>query len=393
MKILIVSEWYSDGMGYAENYLPEALGELGHEVHLVTSNLQVYANLHYYDTTYKSELGNKITEVGIFKKNNYLLHRNKHKISTFGITIVGLKEKIADIKPDIVYCFEINDPSTILLARLKKKFNYYLFSESRLHDSILSRGLIDRLKFFIRNLFFKTTGTIKKIDMFYPIAPDVFSNILKYYCVPFSKCKLSSLGVNTSIFNRKENSDQIKEFRQSLGFKNGDLVCLYTGKFSDSKGPIILAKAVESLQQNGFKNIKALFVGDGQLDYKNSIASCEGCVIIPFVSHGELPKIYQSADIGVWPLQESTSQLDAMACVLPLILNDLLKDKIRFEESALLFKINDVEDLANKILILRDANKRKLMAEIGSRRVIDNHSWGSLAMDKISDFQRHTNLL
>lgn len=36
MQIAIVSDWFSEKMGYAENFLPKAMASLGHEVHLVT---------------------------------------------------------------------------------------------------------------------------------------------------------------------------------------------------------------------------------------------------------------------------------------------------------------------------------------------------------------------
>ena len=37
-----------------------------------------------------------------------------------------------------------------------------------------------------------------------------------------------------------------------------------------------------------------------------------------------ITKTYRSlgAEIGIWPTQESTSQLDALACGLPIIINE-----------------------------------------------------------------------
>jgi hypothetical protein len=52
MRIAIISDWFSEKMGYAENCLPKALASLGHEVHLITSNVQPYFNSPNYRETY-----------------------------------------------------------------------------------------------------------------------------------------------------------------------------------------------------------------------------------------------------------------------------------------------------------------------------------------------------
>ncbi len=57
MKIVIVSSFYSEGMGYSENNLPKALASLGHEVHVITSNLNVYGTSSDYPKNYESFLG------------------------------------------------------------------------------------------------------------------------------------------------------------------------------------------------------------------------------------------------------------------------------------------------------------------------------------------------
>jgi len=51
MRIVIVTECYSIGMGHTENSLPKALARLGHEVHLISSNLNIYGNLPTYKTS------------------------------------------------------------------------------------------------------------------------------------------------------------------------------------------------------------------------------------------------------------------------------------------------------------------------------------------------------
>jgi hypothetical protein len=154
MKIVILSDWYSEKMGYAENYLPSALGALGHEVHLVTTDLQVYGTTPDYDTIYKAHLGPRQVSTGVFEHESYTLHRNPHTIQA-GIVITNMRETLQEIVPDIVYCFEIFIPSTQQAVDYKKEMDYRIFCESRMHLSVYSppRTVWQKLNNF--SVFFK----------------------------------------------------------------------------------------------------------------------------------------------------------------------------------------------------------------------------------------------
>jgi len=56
LKIVIVSAFYSEGMGYSENCLSKALAKLGHDVHVVTSTYNVYGSEPLYSGTYREFL-------------------------------------------------------------------------------------------------------------------------------------------------------------------------------------------------------------------------------------------------------------------------------------------------------------------------------------------------
>ena len=57
MRIVLLSDWYAEQMGYAENALPKALAELGHEVHVLTSDAQPYFDSPDYAATYEPFIG------------------------------------------------------------------------------------------------------------------------------------------------------------------------------------------------------------------------------------------------------------------------------------------------------------------------------------------------
>ncbi|MFW5804576.1 MAG: glycosyltransferase, partial [bacterium] len=93
----------------------------------------------------------------------------------------------------------------------------------------------------------------------------------------------------------------------------------------------------------------------------------------------QLPKYYWVADIGVWPSEESMSQLDASACGLPLVLSDKIEVLERIEGNGYLYKQGDFNDLSLKLLKLQDTETRIKFGIYGSNKVEQNYSWNSIA--------------
>jgi glycosyltransferase involved in cell wall biosynthesis len=385
MIIVILSEWYSEKMGYAENYLPPALGELGHQVHLVTTDLQVYATSSDYDAVYKQHLGPRQVDTGVTQERFFTLHRNPHEIRD-GILIGGLQETLRSINPDIIYCFEILTPIALQAVEYKRSARCRIFCESRRHLSVYPppRTLLERVK----NLSVKLKGwqLARHVEKFYPVAPDVLRMITLYCGIPRRKCKLASLAVNTEIFRPNTDPSGKQELRRSLGYNPEAIVCLYTGRFTPSKGPEILADAIRWLNVNGHTEFKGLFVGQGDEIMQREIGATPGCQIHPFVDSKQLPLFYQSFDIGVWPLQESTSQLDAAACGMPIIINESVEDIGRIEGNGLSYEDRDPVSLARQILKLKSQDLRRELGRSGSRKVAERYSWKAVAMDRENDF-------
>jgi glycosyltransferase involved in cell wall biosynthesis len=411
LKIVIISDWFSDKMGYAENFLPKALAALGHDVHLVTSTAQVYYNSSAYDETYQPFLGPRIVPAGISHPDAYILHRLPLTSNRTGVLIIkGLIRYLNILKPQIIQTFSINSLSTYQAAKYCHKNDCKLFTESHLHASVFNAPAADKTSIFKKNILkiiFKKNilkfflekfrsrlnpDKLKFIDditqICYPIAPDAAKIAVAHFGTSPRKIKIQSLGVDTDLFHPAPDlfvKEERDKFREQLGLNKDSLVGIYTGRFTRDKKPQCLAQAVDYLQDQG-ANIQALFIGNGTAEEIKEISARRGCIVHEFVPVAELPKFYWAADIGVWPSQESTSQLDAAAAGLPLILSNRIEVKERVDGNGLLYEEDDATNLAEKIGLLKDVQLRQKMSSVGAAKVRNKFSWRAIAQARSADY-------
>lgn len=385
---------YSENMGYVENFLPKAVAKLGYEVHVIASTAQVYFNSPDYKKTYEPFIGPNIVKPEVKQMDGYTLYRLplKSTVRKNIIRMKGLEELLAKIQPDIIQTFDVYAFTTYDVALFAKRHHIKLFTESHTHASVFNPN---SFKIKLRHWLLGFPKKLRVIDQVtvkhYPIAKDVAVISENFFKVSPQKMEVQSLGVDTDLFKPVLDEGDLGEkinYRNTLGFSPEDLVCVYTGRFTPDKNPGCLAQAINYLQEQGHHHLKALFVGSGTPADITFIESMKGCVVHPFVKVNELAPYYRLADIGVWPKQESTSQLDAMACGLPIIVSDKVGVKERVYGSGLFYEENNFIDLANKILQFTDTSLRKQLAEIGLKKVKEQYSWEAIAKKRILDYSQ-----
>ena len=387
MRIVVISDWFAEKMGYAENLLPEALARQGAEVHVVTSDLQ--PDFPNYRETYEPFLGPRKQAVGRKELNGFVLHRLPHGSELQGISLRGLGKVLREIRPDIVQTFVIPSFSTYQAVFWKPTLGYRLFLEEHMHRSVFRPGLKGRMFF---SIFRWTAGKIigAASEQCFPIAPDVAEIATHVYGYPAGKITLCPLGVDTDLFHpvgTETDRSSRAAARQRLGFLDDDIVCVYSGRFHPDKDPRCLSVAVEMLHRKD-KRFKSLIIGSGTQAEVEEIGGREGCVVHPFVPARQLPDLYRACEIGVWPRQESTSQLDAAACGLPIIISDNVQASERIDGNGLTYREGDANSLADRIASLADAAIRRRMGEAGARRMRDLFSWDAIAKQRLNEYQR-----
>jgi len=393
MRIVILSETFTKRMGYCENMLPKALSRLGEDVHVVATNLQAGHNSPDYKQTYEPFLGPAVRPCGVEQHNGFTLHRLRHRILLGYPRIQGLTRKLRELRPDIVQVHSAASWLPLEAALAQPRYGYQLFTGAHQTASVVAQDLKDagrlhpiRLKSDLRRAI---PGRL--VSFFarkcYAATVDCGEVAMQYYGVPSKQIDVCPLGVDTDQFHPARDQADLEarcRLRNELGFQAAELVCIYTGRFSQAKNPLCLAKAIAQLRENGAP-VRGLFVGDGP--QRGEIEKLSGNQSHPFVSWSQLPSHYRAADIGVWPTQESMSMLDAAASGLPVVVSDRLVAIERVEGNGLQYREGDAADLARQLLTFQDKDVRTRLGNYGADKIARQFSWLSIAKRRLNDYQ------
>jgi len=392
MRVVLLSEIFSKDMGYLENMLPKYLARMGVEVHVLATDLPPNFRQNNGNGTYKDfsgQLPPGIVEV----RDGYKVHILGHKRVLGYMRMVGLREKLRSIRPDIVQTTAAIGWIPLDAALNQPLLGYRLFTGCHMTASVfpianknlrwwdrerlmcvLTRGIPGRL-----------SNTLA--EKCYGATSDCADIAVRFFGVPKSKIHICPLGTDTELFNpiSDENQRQDRfELRQHLGLSESEIVCIYSGRFSEDKNPLLLARAVSHLAGMG-EPFRGLFVGNGE--QADAIASCPACITHSFVPVQKLANFFRASDIGVWPTQESMSMLDAAACGLPIVVNDTMRASERIEGNGVNYKLNDLDDLIRVLLLLKNFATRQKMGFHGAQKMARDFSWETIARRRLLDYR------
>jgi glycosyltransferase involved in cell wall biosynthesis len=383
-------------MGYLDTLLPKYLARLGVDAHVVTMDLPPYYQMASHREVFGSfQPSAELRPGAIDKLDGYTLHVLGHKETMGYMRMIGMGDKLASIRPDIVQTTAAIGWLPLDAMFWKMKLGYKLFTGN--HNAASTFPLAKQRASFLDPEMLRCMMTRylpgRMVSLFteqcYGVTKDCAEIAWRFYGVQRRKVKVMHLGVDSDLFySADENSATAtydrKELRRRLGFDDDEIVCIYTGKLTEEKNAVILGQAIESLRASG-RRYRGLFIGAGP--QKELIQELHGSITVDFMDYRSLPPYYHAADIAVWPTNESISMLDAAACGLPLIVSDGIVYRDHVEGNGLVYRMNDREDLIRALLSLESAEKRCELGARGAVKMREKFSMDSVASRRLQDYR------
>lgn len=365
LRVAIVVETFARDMGYVSNTLPKYLARLGHDVHIVTSLKLPYFKQGSGDQVFGSAFADRNrNRLGVERIDGYNVH-TLESVDTFGYArLKGLDPLLKQLDPDLVCCFVAVGWIALSCAFAAQRYDFALvignhtgkthFPVARKPDGMHWRALAKNA------LLRRLPGRWISAVAHHCVVPtiDCADIATDFFGVDRAKIVVMNLPVDGdhfhSIANEAERAER-RQLRASLGFADSDVVCVYSGKFSAAKNPLVLKRAVAHLVAEGHA-VRALFIGAGEQAV--DLADDSHSTVVEFQPFGELGRYFRAADIGVW-MDESISFLDAASSGLPLVLGETVKDVSHVGEFVARFAADDPVSLAAAILPLLDSAHRQ----------------------------------
>jgi len=141
-----------------------------------------------------------------------------------------------------------------------------------------------------------------------------------------------------------------------------------------------------------------MIVGDGDLrsgyeKLAKDLGIGERVIFAGKVVDDDLPKYYNLADIFVLPSISRSEAfglvvLEAMACAKPVIVSDLPGPRTLVSNNGLKVKINDVNHLSDRLLILlRNKELAQKFGANGQEKVLEQYNWPKIAQKLVEIYK------
>lgn len=313
MKIVHVclSAPYVDGWGYQENLLPEYLQKNGVENHVITSNdnLPVYLNKEMKEGIIKKGNSYSIGEIKIHKI------RGK-KITTSLLLSYGLKDKLEEIVPDVIFHHNVSVTTLPIVSKYAKKHKCKLFVDNHADEINMSKNKLWILLYYkcLSRLACRIRQDV--FTKFYGVTNSRCDFISKYFGVPKDKIELLPIGADTDLAGTLDPKD---ELRDKYDFLQDEKIVVSGGKMGIEKGTYDLINAIEELGTE--HKIRLVLFGKFEDNETYELAKTKKFVTIhEWCDRIKTLELLKLADVACWPIHHTTLNEDAIAVETPLII-------------------------------------------------------------------------
>jgi len=351
MKICIISPDYPTAKTIDFVFVDQlcrSLAKLGHTITIIAPQSITKSILR------KRPLVKKISTIYISENSNILLIRpvyftfgNNHFFKNYNIrnfnNAVNKAFRKLTVKPDVCYGHFWSAAYSIFFSA--KNNSIPLFISSGEEELTYHRTLTNRQ---IKSFCNYVSGVIS-------VSTKNKNEHLIEGLVTEENCTVIPNAIDQKLFYKKNK----KILRQKYNFGVDDFMVIFVGQFTERKGVLRLAEALNMLKDS---SIKAMFIGSGPQEplYQNTVKQ-------GLVEHDILPDYLNCGDVFVLPtLNEgcSNSIIEALACGLPVVSSDRqFNHDILDGKNSILIDPNDITAIAKAIYELKsDINLRRKLS-------------------------------
>lgn len=383
ISITHVVDYLMPTMGYQEFLLPKWNARHGHNVHIVTSDR--YFPVPNYEQTWGKFLGPRHCGYGAVEIEGVTVHRLPCSWEWKGrLWMKGLESRLNSLASDVVFCHGSSSPSSFRVARFGHRSKVPVLMDNHMVFSVQNNSAIGRAYYWGLRLSTRR-AMLNGVNLFLGVAQECCDFLEREQGVPPAQIQCLPLGVDTDLFHPDEVARDV--MRVAHRIPTDATVIMQTGKLLPDKGPHLLAEAMAPILQEN-PDIWLVFVGAGSAEYEERIwqpliaaGVAARTQIIPFVPVSQLARIYNMADICVYPEATSLSALEAAACGVAVIMTDLPASQWRANQGiGVCYRTADINDLRATIdRCIQSSDFRLEIGQRGHKAVVSHFSYEAIA--------------
>ena len=357
MRIGIFSETYTpyiSGLVTSEVMLKNALEKQGHEVYVVTANLESFK--YEYD---EKERILKIPGLptGIYDSRLTSIYPVKavNKIKSWNLDVIHSQTEFAIGTFARLFAKQYNIPLVHTYHTLYEDYVHYI---TKGYFKKSSKKIVE----YLTKFYCETTATelIVPTNKIYKLFTEKYKFEKNIHIIP--------TGIETERFY-KENQDEkeIVNLKKTLGISKKDFVILFVGRLAEEKNVEFLIHSEKEISKK-YPNIKLLIVGDGPdkekyENYSKELGLEENVIFTGKVAWGDMPYYYHVSNVFATASKTETQGLtiiEAMAAnVVPVCMRDEAFQSMITEDLNGLFFTTEEEYQKEIIQLYENKNELK----------------------------------
>src|SRR6056297_162541 len=380
MRVLLVNHFPLEGSGsgvYTKN-IAQHLLDRGHKVKAIVVDSEINDNYNFpVETIIDYNFPCFTTHP---KSNNQFYKLTREEMNDYLNRFINVvKREARDFNADLIHC------QHLWVAPYAAKLTGIPYVITA-HGTDIKGYKKDKR---YRQIALKGAAGAEKIIT---ISDQVNQDVKKYYFIEDNKLIKILNGVDDRLFKPLE-IDRLKLIQKYLPNikENPKQLITFVGKLTDFKGIDLLIKAAQKYEKE-FPGIMTLIIGHGELlDKLKKQAeklNLKNLYFLGNLPQNELPAFYSSADLSIVPSRVEPFGLvavEALACGTPVIASKAggLPDFIN-QEVGRLFRMNDADDLAKKIILALKNNDKEKKGETAAKYALDKFSWARVINEVLS---------